>query len=155
MCFGGGGNGGGGGDSAVSTRPGEEAYNPNAPAGQRGGEGQTYSSAMRGTGRWTGDTRSDQEIQDDVAVTEALWRGDRTFTDARGNQRSVAGYSRNMSQPLAGSLLAGLNDPPTIGGATGFAASRMIGGPVGFLVGQGLRMGVNSLLGDRSSLGGR
>ena len=151
MCFGGDGNGGGGGDSAVSTRPGEEAYNPNAPAGQRGGEGQTYSSAMQGTGRWTGDTRSDQEARDDAAVTDALQRGDKTFTDARGNQRSVAGYSRDISAPLEGSLMARLNEPPSAGTVLGTAASLMTQAPfpVGMVLGRGVSYGVNTLLGGR------
>tara|TARA_R100001463_G_scaffold44124_3_gene91827 strand:- start:5193 stop:5648 length:456 start_codon:yes stop_codon:yes gene_type:complete len=150
MC---GGGGGGGGDSDTSTRPGEEGFNPNAPSGKQGGEAQTYSSAMSTVGSFLGDNRSDQQIADDQAVTNALTSGSSTFTNALGQVQSVAGYERDFA-PSTG-FLAALNSPPTVGGFAGFGASSLIGGPLGFVVGQGVRMGVNSLLGDRATLGGR
>lgn len=143
----------GGGDSATSTRPGEEAFNPNAPSGKQGGEAQTYNNAMGTVNSFLGDNRSDQQIANDQAVTNALTSGSSTFTNARGQVQSVAGYERDVA-PSTG-FLADLNAPPTVGGFAGFGTSSLIGGPLGFVAGQAVRMGVNTLLGDRSVLGGR
>ena len=163
MC--GGGDGGDGGDSSSETRPGEEQFNPNAPQGSQGGEAQTYRSATSTLGGWVGDNRSDQQMADDDAYNRAMDRRgsyDETtsFTNSRGQNVSLASYGLAGGGPRAGAagstgLFGALNSAPTIGGIAGTAASRLIGGPVGFVAGQAVRMGVNTLLGDRSSLGGR
>ena len=82
MC--GGGGDGSDNDSYSATRPGEEA----------GGEAQTYRSSMTGViGSNTGDTRSDQDMENDSRLSEALEKGDKEFKDATtGKTRNVDTY---------------------------------------------------------------
>jgi len=115
---------------------------------------QTYKSADSFIGRVLGDNRSDQQIANDQRQTEAIERGDDTFELVEGGRGMTAGY-RNTVAPQAGSFLANLNSPPTVGGFAGFGTSSLIGGPLGFAAGQAVRLGVNTLLGDRATLGGR
>lgn len=135
MCSGGGGDGGG--DSAVTTRAGEEAYNPTAPANQRGGEAQSYTAAMGTVGNFMGETRSDQDIENDRAVTEALERGEDKFVDAFGRTQNVANYSRDFSPPTPGSLMARAADPNIgVGDVLGMGVSSLVGGVPGMIAGQ-------------------
>ncbi len=129
MCFGGdGGDSGSGSDSGVSTRPGEE----------KSGEPQTYEHA---TSSWIGDSRSDEQISDDVAVTAAMERGADTYKDSKGYSRSVADYSRDFSPPAPGSLLAEANTAPDVYTALGAVASLMAPGLKGTLLGQTVNRG--------------
>lgn len=134
-----------------------EAYG--APADTTGTRGEiasdaTFNNMRSWSGRITGDTRSDQDIANDVAVTNALEKNQSTFTTARGRQQSVSTYSRGRSPPTPGSLLDSVNQPPTVGGVVGLGVSTLIGGPAGFLAGRASRSVVNSQLGSRSILGG-
>ena len=147
MC-GGGGGGGGGGESEADRMDREDRE---LGQSQRAG---TFEFANSTLGTFLGDNRSDQQIENDQRQTEAIERGDKTFERVEGGRASTAGY-RDLVAPQAGSLLANLNSPPTVGGFAGFGTSSLIGGPLGFVAGQAVRMGVNSLLGDRSVLGGR
>jgi hypothetical protein len=134
-----------------------EAYGaPADPTGTRGevAAGATFNSMRSWSGRVFGETRSDQDIANDQAVSNALEEGRSTFTTARGRQASVAGYSRGRSPPTPGSLLDQVNQPPTVGGAVGLGVSTLIGGPLGFVAGRAARGVVNSQLGSRSILGG-
>ena len=142
MC-GGGGGGGGGSDLDQEDRE----------LGQSMRAG-TFKNANSMLGRFTGDNRSDQQIANDRAQTEALERGDETFNLVEGGIGQTSGY-RDLVAPQSGGALAALNAPATVGGLAGFAASTLIGGPLGFAAGQATRMGVNTLLGDRATLGGR
>ncbi|MAN64633.1 MAG: hypothetical protein CMI60_22100 [Parvibaculum sp.] len=126
MCGGGGDGSSGAGDDMY----GERTRSINNPDGTPNTTTYNYSDST--IGRFLGDNRSDQQVQDDSQ-----------------------GYSRDMVAPSRGGVLADLNAPPTVGGFAGFGASSLIGGPLGFVAGQAVRMGVNSLLGDRSVLGGR
>ena len=129
---------------------------PVDPTGTRGevAEGATFNNMRSWHGRMFGDTRSDQQIANDIAVTEALEANRSTFTTARGRQASVASYDRGRSPPTPGSLLDQVNQPPTVGGAVGLGVSTLIGGPLGFIAGRAARGVVNSQLGSRSILGG-
>ena len=142
MC----GGGGGGGDGADLDQEDREFGQSMRPG--------TFNAANSMLGRFTGDNRSDQQIENDRRQTAAIERGDKTFEKVEGGIGQSSGY-RDLVAPQAGGLLANLNSPPTVGGIAGFGASRLIGGPVGFVAGQAVRMGVNTLLGDRATLGGR
>jgi hypothetical protein len=142
MC--GGGGDGSDNDSYSATRPGEEA----------GGERQTYRSAMTGMVESNiGDTRSDQDMENDSRLSEALERGDRSFTNVNtGRSVNVNNYSRAPSAPIAGSPLANLNSPPSVGlfgslgsfipGVGGFAG-RIVGGAIDRSLGTSVTLGGN------------
>ena len=139
MC--GGGGDGSDNDSYSATRPSEEA----------GGEAQTYRSSMTGVIESnTGDTRSDQDMENDSRLSEALERGDQEFKDATtGKTRNVDTYGRSASPPLEGSLLANLNTRPSVGTLLGAATSFALGGIPGTIAGQAVKYGTNSFLGGR------
>jgi hypothetical protein len=130
-----------------------------APADETGTRGEvaagaTFNSMRSWSGRAFGETRSDQDIANDQAVSEALEEGRSTFKTARGRQAAVASYNRGRSPPTPGSLMDSVNKPPTVGGVVGFGVSTLIGGPVGFVAGRAVSGVVNSQLGSRSILGG-
>ncbi len=142
MC----GGGGGGGDGADLDDE-DRQFGQSMRAG-------TFKNANSWLGRWEGDNRSDQDIENDRRQTAALERGDETFEMVQGGRGKTAGYREGIPYQ-AGGFWDRLNQPPTIGGIAGFATSTLVGGPVGFVAGQGVRSGVNTLLGDRATLGGR
>ncbi|MEK9748470.1 MAG: hypothetical protein VW443_07300 [Pseudomonadales bacterium] len=73
----------------------------------------TFNHANSAIGRWLGDNRSDQQIEDDAAVTEGLKTGQRTVRGSNGRSIDVASYSRDIA-PSSG-MLARLNSAPSIG----------------------------------------
>ena len=127
MCAGGGGGGNGGDislddedrDLGQSMRPG------------------TFEAANSTIGRFVGENRSDQEIKNDQAVTDALERGDKNFVDAGGRTRSVAGYSRDSYMSDPDSLLGRINDPRVgLGDVLGMGVRAAVGGLPGMVAGQ-------------------
>tara|TARA_A100000172_G_scaffold17135_1_gene9419 strand:+ start:612 stop:971 length:360 start_codon:yes stop_codon:yes gene_type:complete len=76
---------------------------------------KTYNYADSTVGRFFGDNRSDQDIQNDQAQTAALERGDATFRTASGRSVSTRGYSRDSVAPSRGGVLDQMNQPPSIG----------------------------------------
>ena len=125
MCVGGGGGGGGNSldeedrELGQSMRPG------------------TFKAANSAIGRFVGENRSDQEIKNDQAVTDALERGDKNFVDAGGRTRSVAGYSRDSYMSDPDSLLGRMNDPRVgLGDVLGMGVRAAVGGPIGMVAGQ-------------------
>jgi hypothetical protein len=109
---------------------------------------QTYKSADSALGRMIGDNRSDQQMENDRRQTAALERGDDTFEKVEGGRGSVRGY-RDLVAPTRGSVMANLNERPSVGTILGGAASLLTPGPfpVGTLVGQGVKYGVNRFFG--------
>ena len=122
--------------------------------GNRGeiAEGSTFNYATSAMGRFTGDTRSDQDIANDVAVTEGLERGLQTVRGARGQTINVSSYSRNLSSPTPGSLFDRMNSAPTVGSILGSGISAVVGGPVGFVVGKLGGAVIDQTLGSRSQI---
>ena len=57
-----------------------------------------------------GDTRTEAEVAQDVAVTEALQRGEPTYIDpTTGMTKNVSDYSRDFAPPTPEGLLAQMN----------------------------------------------
>lgn len=111
MCFGGD-FGMADDDSAAKTRPGEEA----------GGEARTYRAAMGPIEQRMGGQKSDQDIENDQRVTEALGSdpdpntGERMFDNViTGQRQSVGSYSRESTPVAPGSVLDSMNQPATLG----------------------------------------
>jgi len=144
MCGGGGGDGS---DGAGDDMYGERTRSINNPDGTP--NTSTYNYADSTIGRLMGDNRSDQDIQNDRAQTEALERGDATFRTASGRSVSTRDYSRDMVAPTRGGVLANMNERPGVGTLLGAAASFLTPGPfpVGTLVGQGVKAGYNRFFG--------
>ena len=97
----------------------------------------TFKAANSTVGRFVGENRSDQEIKNDQAVTDALERGDKDFVEAGGRTRSVAGYSRDSYMSDPDSLLGRMNDPRVgLGDVLGMGVRAAVGGLPGLAVGQ-------------------
>lgn len=97
----------------------------------------TYNYADSTIGRFMGDNRSDQDINNDQAQTDALNRGDETFTLAGGGTASARGYSRDMVAPTRGGGLDRMNDPNIgLGDVLGMGVRAAVGGPIGMVAGR-------------------
>ena len=96
-----------------------------------------------------GTGRSDQQIFNDRAVTDALGEGKNTFVNSNGLEQTVSSYSRNSVAPRANSPLANMSKAPTVAGilgaGLGMLTSGLISGPLGMVAGQGVNAAVNSM----------
>jgi len=132
MCGGGGGDGS---DGAGDDMYGERTRSINNPDGTP--NTSTYNYADSTIGRFMGDNRSDQDIANDRAQTEALERGDQTFTLASGATTSTRGYSRDMVAPSRGGALDRMANPSIgLGDVLGLGVRAAVGGPIGMVAGQ-------------------
>ena len=124
MC----GGGGGGGDGADLDQEDREFGQSMRPG--------TFRGANSMLGRFLGDNRSDQQIENDRRQTEALERGDDFFERVEGGKASVRGY-RDTVAPQAGGLLDRMNNPSIgLGDVLGMGVRAAVGGPVGMVAGQ-------------------
>lgn len=106
-------------------------------------------------GQFLGETRSDDRIANDKAVTAAIESGSSTFIDTFGQVQTVADYAPDASPPTEGSPLD-FNQPLSFSiGPIGLATSLLTGGlskvassGLGFLAGKADKaLGMPSLLG--------
>ena len=102
-----------------------------------------------------GDTRSDQDIFNDQAVTTALGEGKDTFVNSNGIEQTVASYERDISPPTKGSVYSNVNNAPTatsmLGLGLGMLTSGLIPGITGMIAGQGVNAAVNSMSNNSTS----
>lgn len=153
MCGGGSGGGGGGADGGRGDHGGRAEARGFTTTGQRGeiAEGSTFNYADSSIGRFMGDTRTDQQIEDDVAVTEGLETGQKTVRGAGGRSINVSSYERDIATP-SGGVLGRMNSAPTVGSILGSGISAVVGGPVGFVVGRLGGAVIDQTLGSRSQI---
>jgi hypothetical protein len=102
-----------------------------------------------------GNTRSDQDIFNDQAVTTALGNGQNNFVNSNGITQTVSSYERDISPPTPGSVYANANKAPTatsmLGLGLGMLTSGLIPGITGMIAGQGVNAAVNSMSNNSTS----